>query len=254
MTRIFTETAKDQHSSYNAPYNASFNSSNSNSSSFDPSWFENAKAIMSGTKTSSPKSSSQTSQQQSSSKTSNSTQQRQYKYIGQLFNTFLLVETEDKLLFIDQHAAHERILYDEILEQKDVQRLIVPYKFDTDRSTDDFLLENSIIYTDFGVELTRLEPMLWEMETIPAACHKNEAEIASYIQNTTGDIESARKGLFAIIACHAAIKAGDPLDSLTAQNLVNKVFQLSAMVCPHGRSFTYEITREELYKKVGRII
>lgn len=228
---------------------------------FNPSWFENARAIMDASR--------QAQRQQSlDSKTSGyernsscavsgqkqATQQSNYKYIGQLFDTFLLVEFGDRLLFIDQHAAHERILYDEIVAQKDVQRLIVPYQFETDRSADDFLLENSIIYADFGVELTRVEPMLWEMSTIPAVCRKNEADIAAYIQNTTGDVDSARKGLFAIMACHAAIKAGDPLDSVTAKALVDKAFMLDAMVCPHGRSFTFEMSKEELYRKVGRIV
>ncbi len=210
---------------------------------FDPSWFENAKSIMAQSK--------KNVQESTNSKLSESPS---YNYIGQIFNTFLLVEISDKLLFIDQHAAHERILYDEILSQKDVQRLMVPYRFEVDRSADDFLLENSIIYSDFGVELTRVESLLWEMSTIPAACRKNETQIATYIQNTTGDIESAKKGLFAIIACHAAIKAGDTLDVITAKALVDKVFKLDAMLCPHGRSFTYEITKEELYKKVGRIV
>lgn len=256
--------------------NCSTNKTTSTAVPFNPSWFENAKAIMksSSTKTNAEEGSNKESnkeykeqdlsqsnlsqedllQSKAIEDTKNINGEKPYKYIGQLFNTFLLVEVNDKLLFIDQHAAHERLLYDEILSQKDVQRLIVPYQFETDRSTDDFLLENSIIYSDFGVELTRVEPMLWEMSTIPATCRKNEASIASYIQNTTGDIESARKGLFAIIACHSAIKAGDPLDYITAKSLVDKVFTLDAMVCPHGRSFTFEITREELYKKVGRII
>ena len=211
---------------------------------FDPSWFENAKKIMAQ--------SAQSSKTQS--KPITESQEPSYTYIGQIFNTFLLVEVGDKLLFIDQHAAHERLLYDEIVAQKDIQRLMIPYRFETDRSADDFLLENSIIYSDFGVELTRVEPLLWEMSTIPAVCRKNEAEVAAYIQNTTGDVDNARKGLFAVMACHAAIKAGDPLDDITAKALVDKVFNLDAMLCPHGRSFTFEMTKEELYKKVGRIV
>lgn len=245
------------------PYSTNKTLKTSNAVPFNPSWFENARAIMSEASTKANVKASESVSVANSSKEQELTQienakiendEKHYKYIGQLFNTFLLVEVNAKLLFIDQHAAHERLLYDEILSQKDVQRLIVPYQFETDRSADDFLLENSIIYSNFGVELTRVEPMLWEMSTIPAVCRKNEASIASYIQNTTGDIESARKGLFAIMACHAAIKAGDPLDFVTAKSLVDKVFTLDAMVCPHGRSFTFEITREELYKKVGRII
>ncbi len=226
-----------------APYKTKQPQQTKEDKPFDPSWFENAKSIMAQSKKSIKE-----------NEVSNEKEDASYTYIGQIFNTFLLVETTNKILFIDQHAAHERILYDEILSQKDVQRLMVPYRFEVDRSADDFLLENSIIYTDFGVELTRVEPLLWEMSTIPAVCRKNEAQIATYIQNTTGDIESAKKGLFAIIACHAAIKAGDPLDAITAKALVDKVFNLDAMLCPHGRSFTYEISKDELYKKVGRIV
>ena len=229
---------------------------------FNPSWFENARAIMDASRQAKRQKNDSSGESVYESDVQSgvvlgarqASPQTSFRYIGQLFDTFLLVEVGERLLFIDQHAAHERILYDEIVAQKDVQRLIVPYQFETDRSADDFLLENSIIYADFGVELTRVEPMLWEMSTIPVVCRKNEADIASYIQNTTGDVDSARKGLFAIMACHAAIKAGDPLDSVTAKALVDKAFMLDAMVCPHGRSFTFEMSKEELYRKVGRIV
>ena len=207
---------------------------------FDPSWFESAKAIL--------------SKKEAKAEVSTTTIVPEYRYIGQVFNTFLLVETEDTLLFIDQHALHERLLYDEIRSLKDVQRLIVPYSFEVERSVDDFLQQNSILYGDFGIELTRKADLLWEMASIPAACRKNEEEIASYIRNQTGDIESVLKGLFAIIACHAAIKAGDSLDAVTANSLVKRCFELDRMVCPHGRDFTYSISKQELFKQVGRIV
>ena len=207
---------------------------------FDPSWFESAKAIL--------------SKKEAKAEVSTTTIVPEYRYIGQVFNTFLLVETEDTLLFIDQHALHERLLYDEIRSLKDVQRLIVPYSFEVERSVDDFLQQNSILYGDFGIELTRKADLLWEMASIPAACRKNEEEIASYIRNQTGDIESVQKGLFAIIACHAAIKAGDSLDAVTANSLVKRCFELDRMVCPHGRDFTYSISKQELFKQVGRIV
>ncbi|MBO6001340.1 MAG: DNA mismatch repair endonuclease MutL [Spirochaetales bacterium] len=210
---------------------------------FDPSWFENAKTIL-----------AKDDKKRAASEVSTTKVVPGYRYIGQLFNTFLLVELDDKVLFIDQHALHERLLYDEIKSLKDVQRLIVPYEFEVERSVDDFLQENSMIYADFGIELTRKEPLLWEMASMPAACRKNEEKIVSFIREQTGDIESAQKGLFAIIACHAAIKAGDELDSYTAKSLVEKCFELDRMVCPHGREFSFSITKEELFKRVGRIV
>jgi len=210
---------------------------------FDPSWFENAKTIL-----------AKDEKKRAVSEVSTTKIVHEHRYIGQLFNTFLLVEFEDKVLFIDQHALHERLLYDEIKSLKDVQRLIVPYEFEVERSVDDFLQKNSMIYADFGIELTRKEPLLWEMASMPAACRKNEEKIVSFIREQTGDIESVQKGLFAIIACHAAIKAGDELDSYTANSLVEKCFELDRMVCPHGREFSFSISKEELFKKVGRIV
>ena len=215
---------------------------------FDPSWFESAKAILSKT------GNKPQEKPVSHSEVTTTRIVPEYRYIGQVFNTFLVVEQEDRLLFIDQHALHERLLYDEIRSLRDVQRLIVPYSFEVERSVDDFLKENSILYADFGIELTRKQDLLWEMASIPAACRKNEEEIAEYIRNQTGDIESVQKGLFAIIACHAAIKAGDALDTVTATSLVKRCFELDRMVCPHGRDFTFSISKEELYKQVGRIV
>ena len=210
---------------------------------FDPSWFDNAREIL-----------AKKEQRQPPAQVSTTKIVPTYRYVGQAFNTFLVVELEDSLMFIDQHALHERLLYDEITAQKDIQRLMVPYSFEVDRSVDDFLQESSVLYSDFGIELTRKEPMLWEMSSLPAACRKSENEIVSYIRTQTGDIESIRKGLFAIIACHAAIKAGDELDDLTARNLVKRCFGLERMVCPHGRSFTFSISKEELYRQVGRLV
>ena len=227
---------------------------------FDSSWFESAKAILSKKdnapqqKPESPAKPQEAPAQRAPSVVSTTRIIPEYRYIGQVFNTFLVVEMEDKLLFIDQHALHERLLYDEIRALKDVQRLIVPYSFEVERSVDDFLIRNSFIYSDFGIELTRREDLVWDMASIPAACRKNEEEIVSFIRNQTGDLESVQKGLFAIIACHAAIKAGDPLDTVTATSLVKRCFELDRMVCPHGREFTFSLSKQELYRQVGRIV
>lgn len=207
----------------------------------DPSWFESAKEVLAKSK---PFQSAKQAEPVP----------KKYRYIGQLFDTFLIAETQDKVLFIDQHAAHERILYDQIVANPDKQTLIVPYRFETDISIDDFLSENSVMYQDFGVDLVRVQPMVWEITSLPAVCRKNESEIASCIQNAPGDVDEARKKLFAVIACHSAIKANDKVDDFTAISLLDKVFELDAMLCPHGRSFVFEISKQQLFKEVGRIV
>lgn len=226
----------------------------SSSKPFDPSWFENAKAILERGKDTKEPEKPQQAPSRASVEISTTKIVPEYRYVGQVFDTFLIVELNDRILFIDQHALHERILFDEIKALKDVQRLIVPYEFEVERSVDEYLQENSVLYSDFGIELTRKEPLLWEMASMPAACRKNEDKIVSFIQTQTGDIETMQKDLFAIIACHSAIKAGDRLDPVTANELVKKCFQLDRMVCPHGRDFTFSISKEDLYKQVGRLI
>ena len=244
----FKEEVREPRPSYGQPRQAS------SSKPFDPSWFENAKAILERGKDTKEPEKPQQAPSRASVEISTTKIVPEYRYVGQVFDTFLIVELNDRLLFIDQHALHERILFDEIKALKDVQRLIVPYEFEVERSVDEYLQENSVLYSDFGIELTRKEPLLWEMASMPAACRKNEDKIVSFIQTQTGDIETMQKDLFAIIACHSAIKAGDRLDPVTANELVKKCFQLDRMVCPHGRDFTYSISKEELYKQVGRLI
>lgn len=179
---------------------------------------------------------------------------RSWTYLGQVFKTFLLVETPENLLIIDQHAAHERILFEELKNNPDIQKLIVPFRFETDPDVDVFLTEKAFIYQDMGITLARVEPMVWEIVSIPAACRKTEDKIASYIKSACGDVETVKKDLFAVIACHAAIKAGDIVDPATATALIEKVFELDAMLCPHGRSFTWVISHKELNHQVGRDI
>lgn len=208
------------------------------SAGFESNWFENARKVMAN---------SQKNQFRE-------IQQRLYRYIGQAFKLFLVVEKEGKLLFVDQHAAHERILFDEFKEDKQVQRLLIPFRFEVERDTDAFLLENSYIYSDFGIELTRPEEMVWELNTIPQISRGVESRIAAFIKDNTGDIDEIEKNLFSTLACRAAIKAGDEIDQLSALSLLDKVFLLDKPCCPHGRTFITEITEKSLREAVGRFI
>ncbi len=215
---------------------------------FRPSWLENAKQILG---TGSSKSASRPAEKKSSEPEAVS---ENWRYIGQVFNTYLVVENGPNLLFIDQHAAHERILFEQIKQVPDVQKLIVPYRFETTPDVDEFLMERGFIYQELGITVVRVERMVWEMVSIPAAARKNEEAIADFIKKASGDTEAVQKDLFAIIACHSAVRAGDVLDNATAVAIVEKTFELDAMLCPHGRSFTYSVSKKQLDHEVGRDI
>ena len=176
-----------------------------------------------------------------------------FKYLGQVFDLFLLVERNDTLYLIDQHAAHERILFDQIKSAGDIQRLMIPIAFEVARDVDDFLLEHSAWYGDYGLELSRTGDLQWELATLPALWKSIEKDVVAFIRSQAGNSEELDKKLYATIACHAAIKDGDSIDSYSAEALVQKVLAMENPVCPHGRTFVVEITKESLWRAVGRL-
>lgn len=176
----------------------------------------------------------------------------EFRYLGQAFNLFLIAQKDDNLYFIDQHAAHERILYDELLENKSVQNLLIPIRLEVDNLTDEFLQNYSYVYTKLGIMLSRTSEMNWEITALPAVARSIEGKIVDYILSEKADEHELEMNLFAIIACKAAIKAGDTIDKWSAEALLEKVFCLSEPCCPHGRTFLVKVDEKELRAMVGR--
>ena len=173
-------------------------------------------------------------------------------YIGQAFKLFLICQVKDNLYLIDQHAAHERILYDEMLSQKKVQPLLIPIKIEVDDLTDEFLSKYSYVYTKLGIMISQTGKGLWEIDSMPAVCRSIEAQIVDFITSAKANEEELEEKLFAIIACKAAIKAGDDIDRWAAIELIKKVFALESPACPHGRTFLIKLNEKELREMVGR--
>ena len=174
------------------------------------------------------------------------------RYIGQAFKLFLICERGDELYLVDQHAAHERILYDELLSQKTVQPLLVPIRIEADAILDEFLSGHSEVYTKMGIMLSRRSDGIWEITALPSACRQIETEITDFISSARYDEKELESKLFAVIACRAAIKAGDSIDRWSAEELLKKVFQLDEPACPHGRTFLIKLKEKELRQMVGR--
>ena len=173
-------------------------------------------------------------------------------YIGQAFDLFLIAQKGNTLYLIDQHAAHERILFDEIRSHGSIQRLMMPLQFEVERDVDGFLQKYSAWYGDYGLELSRTGDLEWELGTIPALWKTIEHDVVRFIGTQAGNIEELEKNLYATIACHSAIRNGDPMDTFSAQAIIQKVFAMEKPVCPHGRTFVIAITKDSLWKTVGR--
>jgi DNA mismatch repair protein MutL len=209
-----------------------------------PAWLEKAKAMAKREENFVPR--------DSSTDIWNPLKEESFTYIGQAFNLFLIAEKDGKLYLVDQHAAHERIIYDRLKAQTDVQKLLVPIEFEVSADTDAFLMENSDIYTSFGIMISRKEEKLWLLTSIPSVCRPIEKQILEFIQTRTGDTAELESALYAIIACKAAVKAGDKCDVFTAKAILEEVFKMKNPCCPHGRTFVVILTEEELRKMVGR--
>ena len=183
-----------------------------------------------------------------------------YKIIGCLFDTYWLIEFENKFFLLDQHAAHERILFEEIknkFEKKDfgVQKLILPIEFEL----------NDYDAKIFFDELEEIKKFGFEIEK-----HENKFRICG-VPNGFGKyisreffidlLEELKNGLkknfiyeerikeMMQMACKKAIKAGDKLFDFEIENLVREIFMSEDLFnCPHGRPIIIEILRSEIEK------
>ncbi|MDR2807610.1 MAG: DNA mismatch repair endonuclease MutL [Spirochaetaceae bacterium] len=178
---------------------------------------------------------------------------RQVRYIGQVFDLFLLAEKDEQLFIIDQHAAHERILYDKFLSQPITsQGLLVSIPLITESAEDDRFLER------YRPDLERLgiglvqEDGTWLIEALPVNWHKSNTETVREILELKTAHENMAKRWAATLACHTAIKDGDYLDKTTAAALAQKALSLPDPHCPHGRPVFFVISREQLFKAVHR--
>ena len=105
-----------------------------------------------------------------------------------------------------------------------------------------------------GIELKRVDEMFWEIHSIPTVYKNIEGKIVDYITKNTGDMVAIETGLFAILACHSAIRQGDDIDADLANYIIEEVFKMEEPCCPHGRTFLIRFNKDELDKAVGRTV
>ncbi|TAH58685.1 MAG: DNA mismatch repair endonuclease MutL [Sphaerochaeta sp.] len=175
-----------------------------------------------------------------------------FTYLGQAFNLFLIAQKGDDLFLVDQHAAHERILYDQVRAKQPIQNLMIPIVFEVERSIDEYLMSNLDSYLNLGIKLRKVEDLVWELLGVPALYRTIEHEVIAFLQTMRGEPSEIEKGLYSVVACHAAIKAGDRIDSTAATELLKSVFALEEPICPHGRTFVIRLNKDDLMTSVGR--
>ncbi len=188
------------------------------------------------------------------------------KFIGVLFNTYLLVEVANKAYLIDQHAAHEKILYDKLVKELDdkqiaTQGLLIPHILNLNAVEYAFILENLDSVKELGFEIEPFGNSSFKISGVPAILQKMDLNnffnmFLQDIQNTkTTNNSDLIKERLKQKSCKAAVKAGDKLSNLEVKTLLNKMLnQNIVLLCPHGRPIVIELTKTELEKWFKRIV
>lgn len=191
--------------------------------------------------------------------------QDEIEIIGQIFKTYLIVQKNGKAYLIDQHACHERILYDQLLlkidnKQNFSQDLIVPYIFDCTPNQYDFMLEISTNLTQLGFELEEFGELSFKINTVPSVLYDiNLKDFFSMLLDERKNFTAIKtsdliKDKLAQMACKSAIKAGDSLNLQQIKALFASMKNGIPLQCPHGRPAIIEFCRSDLDKMFKRIL
>lgn len=185
------------------------------------------------------------------------------RLIGEMMDTYILVEKGDTLLLIDKHAAHERINFDRLRRQDCAimsQTLLTPVPFTPDAADGDALRENLSALTELGFELEPLGEEAYMIRAVPSQLDPADApgaveEICEQLRRGGAmDARTVRDEILKTVACKAAIKAGWKTEPEELLRLSEAVCSGEVKYCPHGRPVAVTLTRKELDKQFKRII
>lgn len=175
----------------------------------------------------------------------------------QLKNTYILAQIKSGFIIIDQHAAHERILFEQIIKkERKKQKLLFPVTVHLDTYSMELYKNIKKRLEDMGIKTRIFGENTVLVETIPDDARLTVKEIEELFKEMGENKEVLEDDdeMAKMIACKAAIKAGTPLSQEEMEALINKLFACKTpYFCPHGRPTILRFTLEEIEKKFGRI-
>jgi len=190
---------------------------------------------------------------------------QQFQIIGVLNKLYVLMENADGLVLVDQHAAHERILCEELrrrMEEQGVpaQRLLLPQTIDLPPRDADWIDRNMSILQKMGIGIESFGPNTFKIDSLPSFL--NVSDPTQFMRKVIDDLKSASNSssamrlgeeMIAKTVCRHAVKANDPLRYLEVEKLVQDLLECDLpYCCPHGRPTMIQISLAELEKKFGR--
>lgn len=182
-----------------------------------------------------------------------------YKYLGILFRTFIIIEVENELFLIDQHAAHERVLYEKIKENykqkisQNSQMILIPEVINLTHREMDFVKNNMELFINTGFDIELFGENSIKISGIPDLEYKAKTQnifmdiLDEMLTNERTSIKDVEERFIATVACKAAVKANMDLSKPEVENLIQSLLSLNnPYTCPHGRPTTIKISKEYL--------
>ena len=188
-----------------------------------------------------------------------------HRVIGQVFGTYWMVQMEDKLFIIDQHAAHEKVLYERLLHEmkkKEIisQYLAIPAVVSLSLRQLELIRENESWFREFGFELEPFGGKEYTIRAVPCNLYGIEdkeifVELLDSLEEENGRMTpEIFAGKLASMACKAAVKGNQNLSFQEAEHLIGQLLKLeNPYHCPHGRPTIISMSRYELEKKFKRV-
>lgn len=191
-----------------------------------------------------------------------SNQDDEIKYIGEVFNTYLIAQVKDEMIIIDKHAAHEREIFNEITHDAKVykQILAAPLIINCSKNEYDVLLDNKNLLSKTGFEIDDFGQKSIALRTCPSVLINDDLEaaimeFASYLMYEKNVANDKLNWLYESIACRAAVKANDDLSDYEKEIFVKRILNdKNVEFCPHGRPVYIKYSKSKIEKLFGRIV
>ncbi len=186
-----------------------------------------------------------------------------YKYIGEAFNTYLIAQLEGKLIFIDKHAAHERILFEKFKNQGvgESQMMLLPVTVTLSADEYSAIMDNLDLLQNAGYDISDFGDRTVKLSACPPQLIDENLgdivrEVAGYLAcNIKTLMPEKLDWIYHSMACRAAIKAGNFTSAYEAEKFVGQILSDDNIrYCPHGRPVLIELTKKELEKQFKRTI
>lgn len=188
-----------------------------------------------------------------------------YKFVGIAFSTYIIIEISNEMYIIDQHAAHERIMYEKVKanyyseEEKDSQILLLPDIITLTHKEMFIAKQNESMFEKAGFSFEEFGENTIKLTAVPSMCEKLNTkqlflEVLDEIDTVAVTAKKEKEEKFiATVACKSAVKANKKLDEKEVGSLLQKLLSLdNPFTCPHGRPTAIKMTRYDLEKKFSR--